>query len=33
MADQGDEFAFADIEIDSLEGQVITATTEGKILL
>ena len=26
MADQGDEFAFAYIEIDSLEGQVITAT-------
>jgi hypothetical protein len=33
VANQGDEFAFADVEIDSLEGQVITAATEGKILL
>ena len=33
VADQGDEFAFADVEIDSLEGQVIATTIEGKVLL
>jgi hypothetical protein len=33
VADQGDELSFADVEVNSLEGQVIAAATERKILL
>jgi hypothetical protein len=33
VADQGDEFAFANVEVDSLKGQVIATAIEGEILL